>query len=290
MTSYFSSLRVTNFNPLWPDSASGSNTLRDHYDASVPRPNLPGWLQNALLALLAVAVLGGAVAVLHKDRSVRGAGLSAPLPPLPTASAGAGPITAVFFGDSIVAGANTTSSDKTFTAVASAELGWQQSPFGYPGSGFTTPGSYQGGKTYLQRAEGLHGYTSNVIVVEGGLNDSAADAQTLRAAIEVFLGRVRELVPSATVVLMGPWSPTDKTITSSVRTDQTMKALAKEQGLPYVSPISERWITGTYPTSGNAKVFISSDGFYPNDAGHAYFGHRLAQDLKRLLPARLTAG
>jgi len=253
----------------------------------VSRLTLPSWLQHVLLGALALVVLGGVVAVVRQDRSVHGAGITTPLPPLPTATPSAGPITAVFFGDSIVAGANTTSSANTFTAVAAADLGWQQSPFGYPGSGFTTPGNYQGGKTYLQRAEGLRGFTSNVIVIEGGLNDGAAPTQLLRTSMAAFLGRVRTLVPTATLILMGPWSATGTPTAELRRTDATMTSLAKEQGVLYISPIQEKWITGTYPKTGNARQYISSDGFYPNDDGHAYFGHRLAEDLKRHLPARL---
>ena len=245
------------------------------------------WLLNSLLVVLTVAVMTGAYAVVTQDRAVRPAAdrSNAPAPAISTT---ASTISAVFFGDSIVAGANAGAGNPTFADVASRLLGWQPNLFGYPGSGFTTAGTYKGGRDYLARIQQLRNYTVDVIVIEGGLNDGAATVATTRTKVTAVLEAARKLVPGAQLVLMGPWSATGTPAPSSAQTNVTLKALAVEQNLPYIDPIGEQWITGTYPSSGNAAEYISTDAFYPNTAGHVYFGQRLADDLKRLLPARLV--
>jgi acyl-CoA thioesterase-1 len=253
--------------------------MRRLYTSSLARA-----LSNGALALLATAVLLGGFHVVTKDRSVT----ANPQATLPTSSPSPAPIKAVFFGDSIVAGANAGVGNPTFVDVTSKLLGWSSSPFGFPGSGFTTAGTFRGGRDYLARVQQLKGFDVDVVVLEGGRNDSKAPADVLRAKIIEVLDALGTLVPRARVVLMGPYSPTGAVLDSTLQTDIVMRALAREQKTPYVDPVLEGWITGTYPSSGNAATLIARDGLYPNQAGHAYFGKRLAADLRKLLPSSLV--
>ena len=276
-------------------------------------PRLLDFLQRThlvgiVLSLLSLLVAYGAYGVLSQDRTVREPGPTAPISlttapsPAPTAlpaltptstpiSAPASPeprvVTSVFFGDGIVAGANAGEGHPSFVDVAARRLGWQHSDFGFPGSGFTTAGLFKGGRDYLARIEQLHGYAVDVLVIEGGANDGAADAATLRAKVQAVVDAARRLVPNTTIVLMGPWSPSDAPAPATVATNDVLREFAKAADLPYIDPLAEKWISGSYPGSGNAAQYISSDGYYPNAQGHLYFGERVAEDLGRLLPANL---
>lgn len=255
---------------------------------------LPGRraLANVLLALLSAAVLAGAYLVVTQDRSYSGDGSTvvAPSPGSTPAEIGSGRVRAVVFGDSIVAGANAGPGALTFSDVAAAELGWRVSLFGYPGTGYTTGGRYKGGRDYLQRITQLEGYEVDVVVLEGGINDSRAEPEVLRARVEAVLDQVAALVPRAKVVLMGPWQPSGTPEAAALRVRKVLKEVAVDRSVPFVDPIGERWVTGRYPSSGNAARVIAEDGFYPNAAGHRMFGQRLAADLRKLLPASLFTG
>ncbi|MDP9164489.1 MAG: SGNH/GDSL hydrolase family protein [Actinomycetota bacterium] len=253
----------------------------------------PKWVTNVLLVLFGLAVAFGGYQVVSQDRSAHVSGSGLVSPTLPAASAtpasGKHPLTAVFFGDSLVAGANAGQGNPTFADVAAKDLGWTQSPFGFPGSGFTTAGTFTGGRDYAARLEQLRGYTSDVIVIEGGLNDTKAPPALLKEKVTADFQEAHALVPGALLVLMGPWSSSGTPQPADASVNDALLSLANQLRIPYVDPIHEHWMTGTYPTSGSAATLISSDGFYPNAAGHAYFGHRLAADLRRLLPAALIA-
>ena len=272
------------------------------------------------LVVLMVVVTTGAYRVLTEDRTVSltaapaattappGTPLPSPAPavapvagqspsaaqePVTPSSASASPsgppaeIKAVFFGDSIVAGSNTGEGNPIFTDVAARLLGWRSSNYGFPGSGFTTAGTFAGGRDYLARIQQLRGYTVDVLVLEGGNNDVNADPVALQNDIVAVVRAARALVPGITVVLMGPWSSTGAANDQLTQINAVMRALAGRAKIGYIDPIDENWITGTYPGSGNAAQYISADGHYPNAAGHAYFGQQVATDLKRLLPPRL---
>ena len=268
------------------------------------------WRQlfSVALALLAVVVGVGAYRVATQDRMVfigttgtaeapqdpsgfSGATNPVPASASPNATATTRPartdVKAVFFGDAIVAGSNTGMGNPIFTQVASQLLNWQHIDFGFPGSGFTTAGNFKGGRDYLARLQQLRGYNIDVLFIEGGLNDSAATNEQLQAKVQAVLTSAKRLLPSATIVLMGPYASSGEPSTATVRVNAALRALASTSGIPYIDPISEQWITGTYPTSGTAAQYISTDGQYPNTKGHAYFGTRIAEDLRRLLPPRL---
>ena len=258
------------------------------------------WRQlfSVALALLAVVVGVGAYRVATQDRMVfigstgtadgprtpgGSAGLTNPEPAQPVRN----DVKAVFFGDAIVAGSNTGMGNPIFTQVAAQLLNWQHSDFGFPGSGFTTAGNFRGGRDYLARLQQLRGYNIDVLFIEGGLNDSAATNEQLQAKVQAVLASAKSLLPSTTIVLMGPYAPSGEPSTATIRVNAALRALASTSGIPYIDPITEQWITGTYPTSGTAAQYISIDGLYPNTKGHAYFGTRIAEDLRRLLPPRL---
>lgn len=267
-------------------------------------PRLLDFLQRTHLVAIVLLLLGalvayGAVGILRQDRTVgtAGPGSSAagspaggsPAPSSTPASPPARRVTSVFFGDGIVAGANAGDGHASFVDIAARRLGWQHADYGFPGSGYTTAGSFKGGRDYLDRIEQLRGRTPDVLVIEGGANDGAADAATFQAKVQAVLAAAHALVPNATVVLMGPWSPSDTPSPATVATNGLLRALAGAAHLPYIDPLAEKWISGSYPGSGNAAQYISTDGYYPNAKGHAFFGERVAEDLQRLLPATLTA-
>ncbi len=249
----------------------------------------PRWATSLALAVLAVAVSVGAYKVVTMDRSVHpGRG------PVSLGSSSASPtaprIRAVFFGDAIVAGANAGRGNPTFCDVSSHLLGWSDSLFGYPGSGYTTAGAFRGGRDYIARIQQLRGYSVDVVVIEGGRNDVGAPLAALRDQAGKVIRAARLLVPRARLVLMGPYSVVATPPAALVAADATLRDLAAADGIPYVDPLAEQWITGGTQAGAVGGSYIASDGLYPNAAGHDYFGHRLAEDLTHLLPHQLVPG
>jgi lysophospholipase L1-like esterase len=236
-----------------------------------------------VLALLLVLAVGTSTAAVRKAESRVGLRASAvAVEP----SATARPVTSLWFGDSIVEGCCRSSSGvPTMATVAAQRLGWAPPQIAAAGgTGYTTQRVLEGVRsgTYVERiAAAVEGSYYDVVVVAGGNNDDTAafDPAQFRAAVRTVLDEVRTNLPEAQLVVLGPYSP-DGTGYQAQRTIEQEEAA--RVGAVFVDQVAEGWMRGR-------RGLLNSDGFHPNDAGHAHLGGRAAAALSRALPADLTA-
>lgn len=249
-----------------------------------------GLLGNVALVAVSVMVLLGAVGVLVQNRAVptsTSAFVGGAVSPLPPPSV---PVSAVIFGDEIVAGANVGTGNSPYGLVLATNLGWRVRLFGYPGSGFTVSPKPGRDHDYLTRLQQLRGYKLGVMLIQASAADADASSSEYRRSVTAFLDAATALLPRTQLVLVGLWQPTGSPGPQARRLDRLLHDIAQVRKLPFVDPIQEQWVTGSYPSSGNAAKYVSDDGFYPNEAGHAYIAQRLERDLRRVLPAALVKG
>jgi lysophospholipase L1-like esterase len=191
-----------------------------------------------------------------------------------------GQVKALFFGDSLMNGTGARPTRPVMARVAARQLGWDVTVDAVGGTGFTTGGKR--GRPYLERlaAPGVLSTPYDVVLLEGGTNDKAADVTTMRARTTETVAYVRSRLPTAKIVLMGAYNPPGKRYDARrVTIDAVIRTVAIEQRLPYFSPISGRW------TKGQGARFLCPDGLHPSTYGYGVMGSKLAVALQR---ARVT--
>lgn len=186
-----------------------------------------------------------------------------------------GNVRALFFGDSLMAGTCARPTRPVMARVAARQLGWDITVDAFGGTGFTTGGSR--GKPYLDRLTrpGVLSTAYDVVLIEGGTNDKAADVATVHERTTATVSYVRTRLPTAKIVLMGAYNPPGRRYDARrVTVDAVIRAVAVEQDLPYFSPISGGW------TKGQGRRFLCADGLHPSAYGYGVMGSRLVRALR----------
>ena len=186
-----------------------------------------------------------------------------------------GRVRALFFGDSLMHGTGSHPGRPIMARVVARQLGWNITVDAVGGTGYTTGGAR--GKPYLERLsrKGVLSTPYDVVLIEGGTNDKAADPGTMRERTTETVRYVRSRLPTAKIVLMGAYNPPGRRYDARrVTIDAVIRAVAIEQSLPYFSPISGHW------TKGQSGRFLCSDGLHPSTYGYGVMGAHLVRALR----------
>ena len=202
--------------------------------------------------------------------------LSASPEPSPTAAA-TKPVTAVLFGDSLASGRGVPPGTPTLLQVAAQKLGWKSTVRAGDGTAYTTGGK-RGGLPYAARLAREVTSAPDVLVLQGGASDTGASPEQLTQAATAVVREVKRRFPTTKLVLLGPVAMEQPPDGQLVRVAATLKAVAQREKVPFVDPIGLHWIT-----AANHGDYTSATGFYPNAAGHAYLGGKLAAVLAALV-------
>jgi lysophospholipase L1-like esterase len=186
-----------------------------------------------------------------------------------------GQVRALFFGDSLMNGTGARPSRPIMARVAGRQLGWDVTVDAVGGTGYTTGGFRS--RPYLERLSqpGVLSTPYDVVLLEGGTNDKAADPATMRRRTADTVRYVRSRLPTAQIVLMGAYNPIGRKYDARrVTIDAVIRTVAVEQSLPYFSPISGRW------TKGQGRRFLCPDGLHPSAYGYGVMAAHLTAALR----------
>ncbi|WEO78042.1 SGNH/GDSL hydrolase family protein [Cryobacterium sp. SO2] len=257
------------------DTGSARTSPAGTSPAGASRRRLPLWLLAGVV--LAVAV-GGAVAAVV----LGGAGRSAPeslLPPAETPpTIVPGDTVAVFLGDSYTQGWGASEPSRRWSALVAAESGWVEVNQGQGGTGFVST-SGRGGcgldycPTYLERVPDVIAAHPDIVVIAGGQNDLsefAADPEKVRAAVTETYGLIRQGLPEARIIVVGPSlaQPGNALITDL---DEWVRAAAVQVDAEYVSLLAPAVID---------PAMVAADGVHVNDAGHRAIADRVLAGIR----------
>ena len=187
-----------------------------------------------------------------------------------------GHVRALFFGDSLMRGTGSHPTRPIMARVAARQLGWDITVDAFGGTGYTTGATR--GQPYLERLsrKGVLSTPYDVVLIEGGTNDKAADPATMRARTTATVEYVRSRLPTAKIVLMGAYNPPTqrKYDARRVTMDAVIRSVAVEQSLPFFSPISGHW------TKGQGARFLCADGLHPSTYGYGVMAAHLVAALR----------
>lgn len=137
---------------------------------------------------------------------------------------------------------------------------------GFSGSGFSVGASGCGDLSYATRAPRSLGTTTELVVVEGGLNDTDQPAADLAAGVH----RLLRLLEPRRVLVVGPPATPDRPRAQVARVDATLARLAGEHGASYLSML-------------DADLSYQADELHPDPAGHRVFGDLVAARVEEML-------
>ncbi len=216
--------------------------------------------RSAVAAMLAVALSAS--------------GCSAGEGPVGTATgpAGGGTPSVTFVGDSWTVGLGAIDTGG-YAPLTAEQLGWRYTELGFSGSGYVRPGE---GAPFADRIDDAVAGRPSAIVVQGSLNDQAADVDDVAAAARDTLARLREAAGPGTGILVvgAPGCPGCDAGAIAAINDVLVEA-ADAAGLRFVDPAEQEWVDPDDPG-------LWADPLHPNDEGYRRMADRLAPLLAEL--------
>lgn len=211
----------------------------------------------AIGAVLLVPPVRSAVATHEACRSVRA--YEATNGPVKTV--GDGPRRVTVIGDSYAAGDVLADRSNAWVDVFAAEDDATVRVLAQGGTGFTNAG-FCGDSTYAARLDRVASTRPELVIVEGGLNDTMASPAEEEHAARAVLAELRDY----DVVLVGPVDV--PAVDGEAEVDTALSRAAAAEGVRYVS--ATRW-----------RIALGADQKHPTVQGHADFARRLADSVGR---------
>ncbi|MGY1631572.1 SGNH/GDSL hydrolase family protein [Geodermatophilus sp. SYSU D01186] len=246
----------------------------------------PRWALPAITAgLVAVAVL---VPINLNRQQVDTSAAVSGTPVTPPVEVADGPFPiAVVMGDSWAEGSGAEYPGGGFAEQVAQAEGWRLINASQGGTGYVTDGpeNYPKRAPLPERVPDVVAQQPDVVIVAAGLNDADRGYTTeqLTTAVQATLEPLRDQLPDALIFIVGPFWPNEEPIESALQVDAVVQDVTEELGLPFVSPIQERWITGSNEGTplGNRAQYIGTGvaGTHPTQAGHDYLADRIEDAL-----------
>lgn len=271
-----------------------------------PRIMAREWVKYAALLVLAVAAFGVAALALMGPpttddalpAAVRPLAATPTATPAPTPSSTASPTATatataaatapparielpaepvlLILGDSYTFGDGAARPDQGWAYLVAGELGYPATVDGVGGTGFAWGGGAQDElngeyETRLRRIAANPAFVPNVLVLQGGQNDSQVrDPDEVRVATTQTIEAARRFWPGVQVVVMGPSAP--QPLAEELRGVNTaVRAGAAAANAPFIDAIEAGWFT-----TANSPGF-DFDGAHPNSAGHAFIASKFLE-------------
>lgn len=128
------------------------------------------------------------------------------------------------------------------------------------------------------------------IIIWGGYNDTGFTQAAIDTAARSLYRDLTSYLDSY-IVVVGPLASNGVPTASQTNTAATLQQAAADWGMPFIDPLtgsiydakgSLLATTGAWITNVNATAYIGVDGVHPNDAGHTYLAHRMAESYIKL--------
>lgn len=136
---------------------------------------------------------------------------------------------------------------------------------GFSGSGFTLGASGCGDVSFATRAARALHRSTELVVVEGGLNDYDQSIEDLDAGF----ARLMQVLEGRQVLVVGPPPAPERPRADVEAVDAALARLAAAHGVTYLSMIA-------------VELTYLDDDLHPDPAGHRVFGDRVAEEVDRL--------
>lgn len=195
-------------------------------------------------------------------------------------------------GDSYINGTGATSQLQAMGFTLGRALGLETYLGGVGGSGYIATGS----PTYAAygdalRVNPLATALPDYLLYFGSTNDAGSSSAAVGAAAAACFTAALAASPSSKLIVCTVQANSGSMSAANIANASAIATAAAAAGaVAVLNPISEGWITGTGHVgattgSGNADLFVGTDGVHPSQAGHDYYARRMLHDIGTLLAA-----
>lgn len=193
--------------------------------------------------------------------------------PSPSITAQHQPV-AVFLGDSYTSGwKGVGRGANSWAAIVTNTLGGRMVNLAVPGAGFVRGGIYGGteGDRVGRKLSAAIAAAPDIVFLAAGYNDASYPRSRVLAAARDVVLRLRAALPTARIVVIGPWWPgpdatppaTLLALRDQLRTD------AVRIGALFIDPYAEGWF------SGANQQLIGADQTHPTTLGYRTIAQRV---------------
>ncbi len=243
--------------------------------------NKARWSDIAAIAM-AVALLAGLGFVFRPQDTptvpvpASAAHVDRPVPPATTRPS------VLFIGDSYTGGSGLA--EMSYACMAAVRMGWVCDLSAVPGTGYISGGPanrfvvdpYIGTSTsFVERIPHLAAmYRPDIVVLDGGRNDTFAPSDDVFKAMSATIGEVRRAWPTATIIFLRPRYLADPRDNLGYDANFIARLLAQPvaRGVVVLDPISR--FTGV-----DTSAMLSDDGVHPNQRGEQDLASALVDSL-----------
>lgn len=175
-------------------------------------------------------------------------------------------------GDSYTSGSRMDSGPGArWPARLNAAYPWDFADFAIGGTGYLNRGTGDF-PTFVERVPEVVAAQPEVVIVEGGHNDTGFPVGDVQAAAAEVLDELRTGLPDAQFIVVGVIWPGQPPLLVQ-QLNQGLQIAATQAGAYFVNPLAEGWF------QGESQALIGEDGTHPTDDGHAFLADRFAANL-----------
>lgn len=142
-----------------------------------------------------------------------------------------------------------------------------------PGTGYVAhdPGT----KPFPERVGALLKTHPYWVIVWAARDDVGKPLDKISQAMRATLDPIKKTLPDAKIIVIGPAWINGNVPKPYLRTRDTEKAVALQEGLHFIDPIAEGWF------SNDDAAFIGNDRVHPTDQGHQHILFEIQKDLDK---------
>lgn len=175
-----------------------------------------------------------------------------------------------FLGSSYAEGVGTDHVSKAFVVLASQELGWSPYQFTVGGSGYSGPP----GRSYGDRLDEVIESNPTHVVVTGSRNDADATAGVVEQKAAELYKRVREELPEATLIVVGPMWHNLQPSADVLRVNDEVRSAAEKADAVFLDALDVPWLDGS-------PELLAPDGLHPSEEGHARMADQFVREIQK---------
>lgn len=163
----------------------------------------------------------------------------------------------------------------TYPDLVADRMGWSLALDGQDGTGFVRGDTHNPARApFMDRLDGdAATYHVDYVIIDGGRNDLGESAESVMAAADEYIKRVRSDWPKAKVVIILPTTP-DETANDPEVADG-LRRTAESVGAYVIDPVAQGWYRDI-----DVKPLLWQDGTHFNANGETYHADKIVENLK----------